>query len=68
MSDFERFRVRRLLFEKTAYEAKGQQHIAGKVIQRLFNIDDTYPFMFIKLFITSITLERSINFNVNHFT
>ena len=25
--------------QKTAFEAKGRQHIAAKVIQRLFNID-----------------------------
>ena len=25
--------------QKTAFEAKGRPHIAGKVIQRLFNID-----------------------------
>ena len=49
-NEFERFWVRRLLLKKTAFEAKGQQHIADKVIQCLFNIDDTYPFMFIKLF------------------
>ena len=25
--------------QKTAFQAKGRQHMAGKVIQRLFNID-----------------------------
>ena len=35
--------------QKTAFEAKGRQHIAGKVVQHLFNID-LYTFLAIYRF------------------
>ena len=38
--------------QKTAFEAKGRQHMAGEIIQRLFNIDFIYTYLAIYRYIS----------------